>query len=361
MASLPTGILAAKKIFGWARDEVIGQSLVDLVVPASQRSAYETGMKKFVEGDDEGIKHSFFEIEARHRDGREFPTEVVITTLTNAEGKVQYCAFMHDITDRKRAENALRKARIELENRVFERTAELVRANRRLQSEIVERTEAQEALQASQEMLRQLVAHQDRIRETERKRIAREIHDELGQHLLVLRIDVTMLGRTDAHDPKMHEKVEGILQHIDETMRSVRAIINNLRPSVLDLGLYAALEWQTQEFQRRSGIICDLIASDEDLDLDDNVATVLFRILQEALTNVLRHAKATYVKVELQQEQGNLIMTISDNGIGIKESKKAEQSSFGLVGIKERLHILGGQFHVDSGDHGTTLIVTVPL
>ena len=350
-----------EKIFGWKRDDVMGQSLVDLVISPAQRAAYEAGMKQFVEGEDDAIRHSFFEVEAKHRDGREFPTEVVITTLINAEGKTQFCAFMHDITDRKRAENALRKARIELENRVFERTAELVRANRRLQSEIVERTEAQEALQASQEMLRQLVAHQDRIRENERKRIAREIHDELGQHLLVLRIDVSMLGRADTQDAKMQEKVGAILQHIDETMRSVRAIINNLRPSVLDLGLYAALEWQTQEFQRRSGIICDLIASDEDLDLDDNVSTVLFRILQEALTNVLRHAKATYVKVELHQDAGSLVMTISDNGIGIKESKKNEQNSFGLVGIKERLHILGGQFHIDSDEHGTTLIVMVPL
>ncbi|RJX33475.1 MAG: PAS domain S-box protein [Oxalobacter sp.] len=350
-----------ERIFGWKRDEAIGKVLVDLVIPASQRLDYETGLRKFIDGEEGNIRHSYFEVEAKHQDGREFPIEVAVTTLANVDGKLQYCAFMHDITDRKRAENALRKARVELENRVFERTAELVRANRRLQNEIVERTEAQEALQESQEMLRQLVAHQDRIRENERRRIAREIHDELGQHLLVLRIDVTMLGRSESEDPKLQEKVQGILQHIDDTMRSVRAIINNLRPSVLDLGLYAALEWQTQEFQRRSGIICDLIAGDEELDLDDNVATVLFRILQEGLTNVLRHAKATHVRVALQQEAGNLIMTIADNGVGMQDSKKGERNSFGLVGIKERLHILGGELNIDSGSHGTRLIVTVPL
>jgi PAS domain S-box-containing protein len=351
----------AEKIFGLKRKEAIGKSLVETVIPEAQHAAYKENAMKFVDGEEGAVRHSHFEIEAKFRDGQEFPIEVSITTLTDGEGRSEYCVFMHDITDRKKSENALRRARIELENRVFERTAELVRANRRLNAEIAERTQAQGALQQSQEMLRQLVAHQDRIRETERKRIAREIHDELGQHLLVLRIDVTMLGRTESEHPKISEKVELILQHIDETMRSVRAIINNLRPSVLDLGLYAALEWQAEEFQRRSGIICELIAGDEDMELDDSIATVLFRILQEALTNVLRHAKATYVKIELFLEPGCLVMTISDNGIGMQQAKKSEQSSFGLVGIRERLYILGGELYIDSSNEGTVLTVSVPI
>ena len=351
----------AERTFGWKREEALGKSLIDSIIPKAYHGLYQEGLKKFVDGDEGTIRHSYFEVEAKHRDGQEFPIEVAMTTMIDGEGRSEYCAFMHDITERKRAENALRKARIELENRVFERTAELVRANRRLQAEIVERTEAQEALQESQEMLRQLVAHQDRIRENERKRIAREIHDELGQHLLVLRIDVSMLGKNENENPKIRERVDAILQHIDATMRSVRAIINNLRPSVLDLGLYAALEWQAEEFQRRSGIICDLIAEDEDMELEDTVSTVLFRILQEALTNVLRHAEATYVKVELRKTHGNLVMTISDNGIGIQEAKKSDQNSFGLVGIRERLHILGGNLNVESSGSGTVLTVSLPL
>ena len=351
----------AERTFGWSRQEAIGQPLIDLIIPTQYHIAYMEGVKQFVEGEEGMVRHSHFEVTAVNKEGREFPVEVAITTIVSSNGGVEYCAFMHDITERKKAENALRRARIELENRVFERTAELVRANRRLNAEIAERTQTQEALQQSQEMLRQLVAHQDRIREGERKRIAREIHDELGQHLLVLRIDVSMLGRAEAEHPKLGERVEAILQHIDTTMKSVRAIINNLRPSVLDLGLYAALEWQAEEFQRRSGIACELVADDEDLELDDSVATVLFRILQEALTNVLRHARASRVRIELQRKPHHLIMTIADNGIGMKQAGTSEQSSFGLVGIRERLHILGGDLSVDSSGNGTVLTVSLPL
>jgi len=281
--------------------------------------------------------------------------------MIGTSGQSECCVFMHDITNRKKNENALRKARVELENRVFERTAELVRTNRRLNSEVSERTQIQEALEQSQEMLRQLVAHQDRIRETERKRIAREIHDELGQHLLVLRIDVSMLARSENEHPKLGEKIEVILQHIDTTMRSVRAIINNLRPSVLDLGLLAALEWQAEEFQRRSGITCDLVTDDEDMELEDSVATVLFRILQEALTNVLRHAKASRVEIQLQRDLTGLVMTIADNGVGMRYAQRSEQNSFGLVGIRERLYILGGELNIESSSNGTVLTVTLPL
>jgi len=351
----------AEKTFGWLRQDVVGQALIDIIIPTQYQIAYLDGMKQFLEGEEGSVRHSQFEIVAIHRDKYEFPIHVSITTMLGSSGQSEYCVFMHDITNRKKNENALRKARADLENRVFERTAELVRTNRRLNTEVSERTQIQEALEQSQEMLRQLVAHQDRIRETERKRIAREIHDELGQHLLVLRIDVSMLARSENEHPKLGEKIDAILQHIDTTMRSVRAIINNLRPSVLDLGLYAALEWQAEEFQRRSGIACDLVTDNEDMELEDSVATVLFRIMQEALTNVLRHAKASRVRIELHRDLTGLVMTIADNGVGMRNAQKSEQNSFGLVGIRERLYILGGELNIESSSNGTVLTVTLPL
>lgn len=351
----------AEKIFGWLRQDAIGQAMIDSIIPTQYQIAYLDGVKQFLDGEEGAVRHSQFEIVAKHRDGYEFPVEVAITTMIGSNGQSKFCVFMHDITNRKKSENALRKARVELENRVFERTAELVRTNRRLNLEIAERTKIHEALEQSQETLRQLVAHQDRIRETERKRIAREIHDELGQHLLVLRIDVSMLARYENEHPKLDERIDAILQHIDTTMRSLRAIINNLRPSVLDLGLYTALEWQAAEFQRCSGIACELVADDEDMVLEDDVATVLFRILQEALTNVLRHAKASQVQIELHRDLTGLVMTIADNGIGMQNAQRSAQNSFGLVGIRERLYILGGELNIESNSSGTVLTVTLPL
>ncbi|MEA5098434.1 MAG: CHASE domain-containing protein [Burkholderiaceae bacterium] len=355
--------LQAEKTFGWSRQEAIGKELLGTVIPTRLHDEYRSSLKRFLENEDSPVRHSRFEIIGLHKDGHEFPIEVAITTMIGNDGQPEICAFIHDISNRQRNEHALRKARNELENRVFERTAELVRSNKRLNQEIADRTHAQEALQQSQEMLRELVAHQDRIRETERKRIAREIHDELGQHLLVLRIDVSMLSREGdgSETAKLQQQVEAILQHIDTTMKSVRAIINNLRPSVLDLGLFAALEWQAKEFQRRSGIECELLAEDENMELDDNTATVLFRILQEALNNVLKHARASRVRIELRYEKNHLVMKIADNGIGMPQTRNRERKSFGLAGIRERTSILGGTMHIDSSGNGTVLVVSLPL
>lgn len=231
--------------------------------------------------------------------------------------------------------------------------------------DITERKQTVEALKRSRELLRELTAYQDRVKEDERRRIAREIHDELGQTLLALRIDVSMLeARTGKAHPLLNEKVRSALRHIDATVRTIRTIINNLRPAVLDLGLTAAIEWQVNEFRRRSGISCELVLGAEEFEVDDTRATTLFRILQESLTNVIRHAKATHVLVELRQEDGYLVMKIADNGIGIGIYPDAQKSgnSFGLVGVEERAHALNGKFVITSTPgKGTTLTIYIPV
>jgi|GEM_PF-1604585 len=217
----------------------------------------------------------------------------------------------------------------------------------------------------AEETLRRLAVHQVRIREQERKRIAREIHDEMGQNLLALRIDVEMLrARTFGRHPLLHEKLESLLVNIDGIIKSVRLIINNLRPVVLDLGLYAAIQWQVSEFQRRSGITCVLTANAAELDLalSDDQTTTLFRILQESLTNVARHAKAGNVHISLERVGDRLFMNIVDDGVGMRPAGRSKSNSFGLMGIRERISAIGGELRIDSRPgQGMALLLSIPV
>jgi signal transduction histidine kinase len=244
-------------------------------------------------------------------------------------------------------------------------TEELHDVIRQLEHEVSERKRAEQALQKSQELLHQLVAYQERVKEDERKRIAREIHDELGQNLMALRIDVSVLqARIAETNPTLNEKVRIALGHIDTSIKAVRIIINNLRPSVLDLGLHAAIEWQVKEFERRTGIACTLTMDDEKsgFDLDDDRATALFRILQESLTNVARHAQASRVQIDLHRQDDKFFMRIADNGVGLYPGCRRKPNSFGLLGIGERVGTLGGEFAVESdAGQGTVLTVTIPV
>ncbi|HZV64024.1 MAG TPA: CHASE domain-containing protein [Telluria sp.] len=221
--------------------------------------------------------------------------------------------------------------------------------------------ESQAKLQLSHQKLRRLAAHADEIKEGERKRIAREIHDDLGQNLLALRIEADMLtSRTGERQPRLHARARSTLSQIDATIKSVRQIINDLRPNVLDLGLSAAVEWQVSEFRRRTGIACALVDDHKEIKLSDSCATAFFRILQESLSNISRHARATEARVELRLEDGRLSMTVSDNGIGLAAGGRNKIGSFGLVGIEERIHILGGSCSIVSfPGSGTTVGVVV--
>lgn len=218
-------------------------------------------------------------------------------------------------------------------------------------------------LQKSNENLRRLGAHAEKIKEDERKRIAREIHDDLGQNLLALRIEADMLSsRTGERHPRLHTRARATVRQIDATIKSVRQIINDLRPNVLDLGLNAAVDWQIAEFRRRTGIACDLVETHPEIPVSDHCATALFRILQESLSNIVRHAQATRVQVVLQAEHDWILMSVGDNGVGLHPKGRHKPGSFGLVGIEERINILGGTFriHSDTG-RGTIIDVAVPM
>jgi signal transduction histidine kinase len=223
--------------------------------------------------------------------------------------------------------------------------------------------ESQYKLQLSHQKLRRLAHHAYQIKELERKRIAREIHDELGQNLLALRIEAEILAeRTKRTHGHLHQRASSTLLQIDTTIKSVRQIINDLRPTVLDLGLSAAVEWQVNQFRRRTGIESEVQTGHQEITLPDHCATAFFRILQESLTNIVRHANATKVMVELGLKDGWLSLVVRDNGRGLPAGGHNKIGSFGLVGIEERVLILGGTCAVFSAPgSGTTVMVSAPI
>lgn len=292
--------------------------------------------------------------------------EYTLTPVLNADGRVEAVAgSSRDITQRRQAEIGVRQARGALEREVRRRTSQLLQANQALQTQIGERQLAEQLLLESQLLLRHLAAHQDRVKEEERKRIAREIHDELGQNLLALRIDVSRLqARTGGTHPALNHRVSSALGNIDLSMQSVRNIINDLRPAALDLGLHAAIDWQIREFERRSGLACELVGEDQLLcvSLDDRRATALFRIVQESLANIARHASASRVCISLRNEAQTLSLEIADDGVGMDLAAARKNNSFGLVGLQERVNNLRGELVIDSAPgQGTALTISIPL
>lgn len=231
--------------------------------------------------------------------------------------------------------------------------------------DITERKLAEDELRRSWARIRQLAVHQEEVKEEERKRIARDIHDELGQILLTMRFDALMLAKDAAGcDTRLQGKANLLLSHIDTAMKSVKGIINDLRPAVLDLGLLAAIEWHIREFQRSSSIDCVLEVHDEEFDryLDEQCAAALFRVVQESMANVLRHAHARRIRISICTEIDRLDLIIADDGVGMQPDNRSKENSFGLVGIEERIHAFGGSFTVNSTPgKGTTLIVSVPI
>ena len=227
-----------------------------------------------------------------------------------------------------------------------------------------ERKRAEEQLQQSRERLRSLTGRLESIREEERTRIAREVHDELGQALTGVKLELAFL-RDQLSDvrPAILAKVESTVKLVDRTMQSVRKIATELRPVVLDqLGLIPAIEWQAQEFQNRTGIQCTLNIYLRTVALSVDRSTGVFRIFQEILTNVARHAQASGVDISMQEHAGNLLLQVSDNGRGITEAEVSGSQSLGLLGMRERALLLGGETTIQRNlEEGTRVTVRVPL
>jgi len=219
-------------------------------------------------------------------------------------------------------------------------------------------------LKKSRERIRDLLGHVELVREEERKRIASEIHDELGQLLTALKMDVVWLAkRISPEQATMQEKALSMRQTVDMTIQSVKRISAELRPHVLDnLGLSAAIEWQVKQIKDVTGIDCQFVSVPADVVADSNSSVALFRIFQEAITNAVRHSKASQIKVELKQLSGSIRLVVEDNGLGIKHSEISDPKSFGLISIKERARALGGEVEINGRPGKGTLITSeIPL
>lgn len=271
-------------------------------------------------------------------------------------------AVYDDVSDRKLADNLLSSYRDELEKQVHERTLELVEANRRLNLEVSERKKKARELRGAADRLRILSDHLQRVREQERRRIALEVHDNLGQELTVMKMNLSPLARKVGGDEEAEMKVRELSHGIDRTIRAVREIASELRPAVLDyLGLDAALEWQLNSFCEKFGIETAFSADADPGLIDPDLGIALFRIAQEALTNVARHAGATRVKVELSISSDGLLLSISDNGRGIMESEVTATRSVGIMSMNERANAFGGQVVISgSPGKGTSVTVRIP-
>jgi signal transduction histidine kinase len=242
---------------------------------------------------------------------------------------------------------------------------ELYNKNAVLTREIAERKQAEAQLRDSEERLRALTARLQSVREEERTTISREIHDELGQALTGLKMDLTWLSERIKVDSKpVAAKLKNMFELIDDTIRSVRRIASGLRPEILDEaeGLATAIGWQAKDFQARTGIRCKISLPSDIPALDQERTTATFRIFQELLTNVARHAEATRVDIAMKIDSRSLQLEVKDNGKGIGEAALRGPKSLGLLGMRERAALFGGDVRIAGAPgEGTKVTVSIPL
>lgn len=272
------------------------------------------------------------EIWGRRRSGEFYPKWLSISTVRDDSGKVtHYVSSDSDISERKQAEVTLQQLN--------------------------------QALEEKKQQLRELVAQNEAIRERERKHIAREVHDELGQVLTALRMDTSFIAmRFGDLAPALNEKVLHMRTLVDSAIQGVRNVASNLRPVALDMGIYLALDWLCQDFTKHTGVDCVLHALDQSVMLDEARSVGIFRIVQESLTNISRYAQASQVRVLLGLQEGVLGVEIQDNGRGFDPVLADKGKTFGLLGMRERALALGGSLDVISSvGAGTTIGLTIPM
>jgi len=311
----------AAAFLGYRKDEIIGMSVHDLYHADCARQV-DRALRKFAETGE----LSDVELVARRYNGEKKHVSLTARAVYDDEGRIKF--------------------------------------SRSSWRDIAERKKANQELLASKERLRRLASRLTEVREQERTNIARELHDEMGQKLTGIRIDLDAVRSVLAADhPDLAKRINAIAVLVDEATEETQDLSTRLRPPMLDvLGLTAAIEWYVRDFEKRSGIECGLDLADEKPELDDRSATAVFRILQEALTNVARHANAGTVLMRMAVEEAKLVLEVTDDGVGITEEQQLAPRSLGLIGMRERADALGGKVEVGPGpDGGTRLRMVLPV
>jgi PAS domain S-box-containing protein len=322
----------ATRIMKYTEQELLGRRFVELIRPDRRDEAERFYGRQFVRK----RRNTYYEFPALAKDGNEVWIGQHVQLLQEGDRIVGFQAVARDITERKRAEELLRRS----EQRLRERMEEV----------------------------RLLTGRLATIQEEERTRIARELHDELGVRLSCMKMDLASLQSTvyDAGAPgaraQMTDRLRGMVVQVEETIAAVHRLVTELRPAILDdLGLVAAIEWQCDDFQKRTRIPCTFTAGAEEIAMERDQATALFRICQEALTNIVRHAGATTAAVRLEASDELVRLEIADNGIGIAPDKITDRQSLGLLGMRERLARFGGELTIHgTPGQGTVVIATLP-
>lgn len=305
---------------GYTEDELNGQSALLVFAPEVQADLPRQIARIHEQG-----RH-VFESMHRRKDGSLFPVLIDASVVRNERGEVDFRVVnVQDISERKQVERTLLQ---------------------------------------TQQQLRALSAHHESVLEHERKRIAREVHDELGQLLTALNMDISLLDIKFGHQPEIRQATADMRSLVERTIAVVRHVASNLRPAALDLGLVAAIEWLAEDFRLRWEIPCAVTLVDEDglASVDEHLATAVFRIVQESLTNIARHARARNVAINLSYRNDELMLSVVDDGVGFDVRASTPRTGFGLLGIRERVLALEGVLRLDSQPgHGTSMQIQLPL
>jgi PAS domain S-box-containing protein len=314
---------AAEVMFGWPRDEALGAPLASFI-PEQFRRAHADHVERFGEtGTTSRRMGSLRIVTGLRRNGDEFPIDASISQIDESGARL-YTVILRDITARVQAEEALRRSKDELQ---------------------------------------ELGAAAHMTREQEKSRIARELHDELGQLLTMLQMDVAWCkGKLPAGDGAFTAKLDRMEALLKSTIAATRRIAADLRPLMLDdLGLLPSIEWLVENFTQRTGIACELTVGDRDLQLPKAHATAIFRIVQESLTNIAKHAQASRADIAIENDPDALTLRIEDDGVGFSPLAPRKPGSFGLFGLRERASLMGGEATITSAPgEGTTVEVRLP-